>query len=132
LILSWKYGRMAYGFLFLASGLYASLLFVTAAMGYQNAANSVVFGCAIVFIFRAGLVVRDTLLRPADAEDRSKPSSVIFMLGDLVVLASLIATAYVFWTSENRMDSPIAPLRLGISIGYFFYLFAVPMRFAGK
>lgn len=129
---SWKHGRVAYGVLFLVSGLYASLLFVTAAMGYQNASNSIVFGCAIVFIFRAGLVVRDTLVRSADEQDRQKPSSVIFTLGDLIVLASLIATAHVFWTSGNRMDSPIAPLRLGISIGYFFYLFAVPMRFAGK
>ena len=130
--LAWKYGRVAYGSLFLVAGLYAGLLFVTAAMGYQNARNSFVFGCAIVFTFRAGLVVRDTLLRPADAEVRPTPSRVIFTLGDLIVLASLIATAHVFWTSGNRLDSPIAPLRLGISIGYFFYLFAVPMRLAGK
>jgi len=129
-----KYGRFFYGVLFLVSGLYAFLLFATAASGRQNARNTIVFGCLIVFITRAWFVTRDTLLRPAHPDERPArtPWSTLLTLGDLIVLGSLIATVYVFATSENPIDSPTAPLGLGISIGYLFYLVAVPMRIAAK
>ena len=129
-----KYARVSYGLLFLASGLYASLLLLTAAMGGQNLRNTLTCACVIIFIIRAFFVTRDSFRRAAAPTERitPRPSSVLLTLGDLVVLTSLILTAYVFLSSKDRLDSPTAPLGVGISIGYLFYLVAVPMRLAGK
>ena len=129
-----KYAQLSYGLLFLASGLYACLLLLTAAQGWQNARNTLIFACVIVFIIRAFFVARDSIRRAAAPAERvaTRPSSVLLTLGDLVVVASLILTAYVFLSSTSRLDSPTAPLGVGICIGYLFYLVAVPVRLAGK
>jgi len=130
-----KYGRLLYELVFIVAGLYASLLLYSAMSGWQSTRNTLIYACGILFIFRAVMASRATILRirgggqPATS---GRASRTFFTIGDAIAVVSLACTAWVLSSGDHRLATPVVPFGMGLAGAYLFYLIAVCLRISHR
>jgi hypothetical protein len=130
-----KYGRALYVLVFIAAGSYASLLLLTSMWGWQNAGNTLIYACGILFIVRAVFASRAAIARLRGADLPAGPrrtSDTFFAIGDGIALGSLACTALLLSTGDYRLATPVVPFGMGLAGAYLFYLIAVFTRLTNK
>ena len=127
--------RVVYVLMFLAGGIYASLLLLSSMWGKQSAANTLIYACGVIFIVRAVFASRAGIQRLRDANAPAAPrrtSDMVFAVGDGIALGFLACTAHLLATGDHRLGTPVVPFGMGLALAYLFYLVAACLRFSDK